>query len=133
MRVVDLRPYMKPAATMPKKAASKPPIVWKQFVLFWWSERPGMRAAVFRTRKPDDIEVFSRYRYRVYLHADDCQDADCEVILYRDGKKTWWLKLDDDEECWCFYDEDHENGVWTWFDEMNQELLVIRGVEKVEG
>jgi hypothetical protein len=115
-----------------KKPETKPPIVWKEFVLFWWMEEAGMRTSVFRSRKPQDIEVFSRYHYRILFHPDDPQDGIIEVILRRDREKTWWLKLEADEECWCFYDEDYENGVWTWFDNMNQELLVIRGVEKTE-
>lgn len=85
--------------------------------------------AVFRTRKPDDIEVFSRSHYRIQFHPDSGKDERCEVILRRDGD-TWWLKQDAEEECWCYYDEDDENGVWTWFDDTNQELFVIRGIEE---
>jgi|GEM_PF-3560906 len=115
---------------MPKKAVSKPPIIWKEFVLFWWAEEPVMRLAVFRSRKPEDIEVFSKYHYRIHFHPDSTDDAPCEVIIRREGR-TWYLKVEDDEEFWTYYDEDYENAVWTWMDATNQELFVIRGVEKV--
>jgi hypothetical protein len=38
------------------------------------------------------------------------------------------LKVDDHDEDWCYYDEDDGNGVWTWIDESNQELFVIREI-----
>ena len=91
-----------------------------------------MRTALFRTRRPEDIEVFSASHYRIIFHPDSPEDGNCEVILRLD-KDTWWLKVEDDEECWCFYDEDYENAVWTWFDNANQELFVIRGVEDTDG
>jgi hypothetical protein len=111
---------------MPKKAASKPPIAWKQFVLFWWQEAPGNRLGVYRTRRPEDIEVFGPEHYRVRFHPDSLQDPPCEVILRRQ-KKVWYVKHEDDEECWLYYDEDSENSIWTSIDDANQELFVIRG------
>jgi hypothetical protein len=111
---------------MPKKAAAKPPIVWKQFVLFWWREEPGMRLGVFHTRKPEDIEVFGPKHYRVRFQPDSSQDSPCEVII-RFYQGAWYLKTDDDEEVWTYYDEDGENSIWTWMDDANTELFTIRG------
>lgn len=85
-----------------------------------------MRLAVFRTRKPEDIEVFGPKHYRVRFHPDSTEDVPCEVIiLFRHGE--WRLKVEDDEEFWTYYDEDAVNSIWTWMDDANQELFVIRG------
>lgn len=114
---------------MPKKAASKTPILWKQFVLFWWQEAPGNRLGVYRTLVPQDIEVFGPKHYRVRFHPNSVEDYPCEVILrFREG--LWWLKLEDDEEIWTYYDEDHLNSIWMWMDDANQELFTIRGEVK---
>jgi hypothetical protein len=113
-----------------KKTETKPPIVWKGFGLFWRMEAPGNRLGTYRTRRPEDIEVFSENHFRIRFHPDSTEDVACEVILRRKGK-TWYLKVDDDQEDWSYYDKEAENGIWTWMDEANQELFVIRGVEKV--
>lgn len=110
-----------------KNRTIEPTVVWKEFVLFWWIEEPGMRMSVYRTRRAEDIEVFSSSHYRIHFHPDSRADVMCEVILRRD-EDTWWLKQDAEEECWCYYDEDAENGVWTWFDDGNQQMFVIRGI-----
>lgn len=87
-----------------------------------------MRIAVFRTRKPEDIEVFDLNHYRVRFRPDLPEDGDLEVII-RHHHGEWWIKVEDDEEFWCYYDQDDINGIWTWMDDANQELFVIRGVE----
>lgn len=115
---------------MPKKAASKPPIVWKQFVLFWWMESPGNRLEIYRTRQASDIEVFGKNHYRVHFRADSTNDEDYEVII-RHHEGEWLIKIEDVEEFGAFYDQNDENAIWTWTDETNQELFVIRGVEEV--
>lgn len=122
-RVARTEPTADP---MPKITASKPPIAWKQFVLFWWQEAPGNRLGSYRTREPRDIAVFTENHFRIHFHPDSSDDALCEVILRRTGK-TWYLKLDDSEEFWTYYDEDADNSIWTWMDDANQELFTIRG------
>jgi hypothetical protein len=117
-------------SAMSKKTTAKPPIIWKQFVLFWWIEAPGMSLSTFRTRKSEDIEVFGPKHYRVRFHPDSTDDEVCEVIIrYHD--RVWRLKVEDDAEFWTYYDEDAENSIWTWMDDANQELFVIRGEEKI--
>ncbi len=111
---------------MPKKAASKPPVVWKQFVLFWWIEAPGNRMGTYRTRQPGDIEVFGPNHYRIRFHPDSVEDYQYEVII-RHHKGEWWVKLEDDEEFSSFYDQDDYYSIWTWIDDTNQELFTIRG------
>jgi hypothetical protein len=107
------------------KSVPKPKPTSNRFVLFWWVECPDMRMAIYRTRGPEDVEVFSDEHLRVTFHPDSSQDERVEVILQKKDE-TWWVKVDDQGEDWCYYDEDSENGVWTWMDEPNQELFVIR-------
>lgn len=111
---------------MPKKVAARPPVVWKQFVLFWWVEAPGNRMAIYRTRQPGDIEVFGNNHYRVRFRPDSVEDYEYEVII-RHHKGEWLIKLEDDEEFSTFYDQDEDHSIWTWIDETNQEMFTIRG------
>jgi hypothetical protein len=111
---------------MPKKAASKPPVVWKQFVLFWWQECYGNRLSIYRTRTANDIEVFGRNHYRVHFHPDSTDDEEYEVII-RYEKGEWLIKLEDVEPFSTFCHEDDDQSIWTWVDDMNQELFTIRG------
>jgi hypothetical protein len=111
---------------MPKKTSTEPPLAWKQFILFWWTEGPGNRMAVYRTRQPGDIEVFGRNHYRMHFRPDSVEDDEYEMII-RHHKGEWLIKIEDEEEFSYFYDQDDATSVWTWADETNRELFVIRG------